>query len=374
MPDPHIIAQGTVFRSPHLYASHPHAAIASDGDIVVVFNQSRRSQFILHPPHDPEYRNYITRSRDRGNHWSAPQVVPDYRYSGTECAGLTPLPGGRMLLNQWRNRWYPLGLAKAGVTESVNFPDEFVVELIASAELESGQQISGAPEDHAPWARGHGTSFVHVSEDDGRSFTRTAVVDTGPFHGGYGLRGAVQMPDGSLLLPLNDIPEFCTIFTVMSRDGGRSWGEPRLAARREGHLFTEPAMVRTASSALLCMTRDDTTRIMHSCRSEDGGASWSQPQPTGIDGYPPHLLALPDGRLLCTYGMRQPEFSIRAVLSEDEGRTWSSADPIMLRRHLPNRDLGYPATVRFSDGEFLTVYYCQGSSGVTGVEFTRWRP
>jgi len=61
------------------------------------------------------------------------------------------------------------------------------------------------------------------------------------------------------------------------------------------------------------------------------------------------------------------------VLSEDEGRTWSSADPIMIRRRLPNRDLGYPATVHFDDGEFLTVYYCQDGSGVTGVEYTRWR-
>lgn len=373
MPDANVITQGTVFGCPHCYASHPHAAIASDGDVVVVFNQTRRSRFIFHPPHDPEYRNYITRSSDRGEHWSAPQVVPDYRYSGTECAGLTALADGRMLLNQWQNRWYPLGLAKAGVPEPVSFPEEFVTELIASAELETGERISGAPEDHAPWARGHGTSFVHLSNDGGRSFAHTEAIDTGPFHGGYGLRGAVEMPDGSLLLPLNDIPEFRTIFTVASRDGGRSWCGPHLVARLDGHLFTEPALIQTASGDLLCMMRDDTTRIMHACRSSDGGRGWSAPEPTGIDGYPPHLLALRDGRILCTYGVRKPEYSIRAVMSDDEGQSWCTAGPIMIRRHLANGDLGYPATVALTGDEFLTVYYCQDGIGVTGVEYTRWR-
>jgi len=40
MPDADVIARGTIFRSPYLYASHPHAALASDGDVVVVFNQT----------------------------------------------------------------------------------------------------------------------------------------------------------------------------------------------------------------------------------------------------------------------------------------------------------------------------------------------
>ena len=368
-----VISQATIFRNGYRYASHPHAALGADGEIVVVFNQTRRNRFIFHPPHDPEYRNLVTRSDNFGKTWSPPQVAPSYDYSGMECASLTTLSSGRMLLNQWRNRWYPLALARTGAPELVQYPDEFVRELAVSGELDTGTQISGDPEDFAPWARGHGDAFVHVSEDHGRSFAVTTRIDTGQFHGGYGLRGCVELPDGTLLLLLNDIPEFCTIFTVRSNDGGLSWRNPNLVARRNGHLFTEAAMTLARDGSVLCMMRDDATRIMHSCRSIDQGVSWSAAEANGIDGYPPHLLTLPDGRILCTYGVRQPEFSIRAVPSDDNGRNWQSRDPLMIRRDLPNRDLGYPATLMLDDGSLFTVYYCQDANGVTGIEFTRWR-
>jgi hypothetical protein len=51
-------------------------------------------------------------------------------------------------------------------------------------------------------------------------------------------------------------------------------------------------------------------------------------------GYPPHLLQIPDGRersnhqLMCRsvfsvlMDIRKPDFSIRAVFSDDEGRSW----------------------------------------------------
>ena len=374
MPDVEVIAQGTVCRDAFRYSAHPHVTLAPGGDILVVFNQSVRRPVILHPPHDPEYRNLITRSGDGGRTWSAPEVVPDYGHSGTECAGLTTLRSGRVLLNQWRNRWYPLGLARAEPSEPVDMPSDFVAELVASAELDSGERIAAAPEAVAPWARGHGESLIHISDDSGRSFGVTTRIDTGPFHGGYGLRGCVEMPDGTLLLPLNDIPEFRTVFLVRSTDRGQTWRDPALVARIDEGLLTEPALLYTRSGILLCMMREDVTRIMHLTLSDDAGVTWSQPRPTRIDGYPPHLLVLPDGRVLCTYGQRQPEYSIRAVVSDDDGESWSTADPLLIRRHLPNRDLGYPSTMGLPNGSLITVYYCQDEAGVTGVEYTIWRP
>ncbi|MBI2719084.1 MAG: exo-alpha-sialidase [Rhizobiales bacterium] len=372
MANAQIISQGVIFRDSYLYCSHPHAIATADGAIVAVFNQTRRNLFIFHPPHDPQYRNFITRSTDLGTTWSAPQVAPNYECNGTECASLTQLASGRVLLNQWCFRWYPLDLGRRLQPEPLCYPEVFVRELIESAELETGNQIATAPDDFAPWARGHGDSFVHLSDDGGRSFLQTVKIDTGPFHGGYGLRGCLEFPDGTLLLPLNNVPDYHTIFTVTSHDGGASWREPQLVAFREGRLFTEPAMVLTAEGDIVCMIREDATRIMHVCRSADGGSSWSDAEPTGIAGYPPHLLRLADGRLLCSFGMRQPEYSIQAVLSEDHGKSWQR-QPVMIRRHLPNRDLGYPASVLLADGSLFTVYYCQDAGGVTGVEFTRWR-
>jgi hypothetical protein len=283
-----------------------------------------------------------------------------------------------MLLNQWRFDWYPMSLARRLAREGfgeLHFPEDFVRELIESGELGSGPLLgAGGAGAIAPWARGHGTSWLHVSADDGRSFTRSVVLDTGPFHGGYGLRGAVMLPSGELLLPLNDVPEYRTIFVLRSGDAGLSWREPTLVARQDGHLFTEPALLTLGFGRLLCMFRDDATHIMHQCFSDDGGRTWSSPEPNGIAGYPPHLLQLSDVRLLCTYGVRRPEHSFCAVLSEDEGLSWRLDDVLRLRGNLASSDLGYPATVVLPDGagRLMSVYYCQDDAGVTGIEAVTW--
>lgn len=377
MRDPEILHQGVVARDPAFYQSHPHVAVASGGDIVVVHNQVPRRSYIFHPPHDPWFRNVVTRSTDGGLTWSPGEVVPDYAATGAECAGLTSLDGGRMLLNQWRFDWLPLGLARRQAREGrldLAFPDTFADELIQSGELDTGPELAKATEALAPWARGHGTSWVHLSMDDGRSFTRSVTVDTGPFHGGYGLRGAVSTSSGTLLLPLNDVPEWRVIFCVRSVDLGESWGSPTLIARAGGHLFTEPAMLALPCGRILCMFRDDTSRVMHQCHSDDDGHTWSEARPSGIDGYPPHLLALGDGRLLCTYASRLPELSIRAVLSEDRGKSWQRTEVIRIRGNLTNRDLGYPATVPLPESSaLLTAHYCQDSEGVTGIEAVAWK-
>ena len=107
-------------------------------------------------------------------------------------------------------------------------------------------------------------------------------------------------------------------------------------------------------------------------RGAGGGLSWAVPEPAGIDGYPGHLTLLPDGRILCTYGFRRPPYAIRAVLSDDDGASWTTARPIAIRSGLPNRDLGYPCTVNTED-RLLSVYYARDEMGCTCIHATRWR-
>jgi len=51
------------------------------------------------------------------------------------------------------------------------------------------------------------------------------------FSGGYGMRGAAELPNGDLLLPLSDVPHYRRIFVVRSSDGGESWSWPILRRR-----------------------------------------------------------------------------------------------------------------------------------------------
>lgn len=96
----------TIYRDEHRYVAHPHLAVLSLGEWLLVANRAPRRTVTMHPPQDPEFTNILMRSDDEGETWSPPVVAPAFGVTGTECAGLTALPGGPVLLNQWRFRWY----------------------------------------------------------------------------------------------------------------------------------------------------------------------------------------------------------------------------------------------------------------------------
>lgn len=365
------IEDRVVFRDPHGYAAHPHL-IRAGGDLLLVFNWAPRRAVILHPPQDPMYVNLLTRSGDEGRTWSPPVVAPDYGWAGVECAGLTDLGGGRVMLNQWRFRWHPLPAAEQHPDRShLTFPAELAQGLLASPDLDLDPELAPEPERLMPWARGPGAAHVHLSEDGGHTFQHHAALDTTPFAGGYGMRGGVALPDGSLLLPLSDVPRYEQVFVLRSEDGGRSWSRSSPVAVLPGRAFEEPAPLVLPDGTVLLLLRENVSRSLWQTRSSDGGETWAEPAPAGIDGYPGHLLRLPEGRLLCTYGHRKPPYGIRVSLSEDDGRTWRPSAAI--RDDLPNRNLGYPCTALCADGSLLTIFYGEDATGVTVIAASRWQ-
>ena len=364
-----VVERRSLHREPFAYCAHPHLTVAADGAFLLVFNRAPRRSIILHPPQDPEYRNVLMRSVDEGRSWTAPAVVPDYGWSGVECAGLTALRGGRILLNQWQFEWLPLPLAERQGRRDCTGPEQLMSALGVSAELDefAGHPARSVPAKAYPWARGGGRAVAHLSDDGGQSFGKSAAIDTAPFAGGYGMRGAVELADGDILLPLSDVPDYRTVFVVRSSDGGESWSRPRLVASGTGHEFEEPAPLLLPSGRILMLLRDNGTRIMHCVCSDDDGATWSLPQATGIADYPAHLLALPDGRIACVAGHRTPPFGIVLHLSLDQGASWDSRLTVLID-DLPNKDLGYPTAALRSNGDLLVVYYGQDQDGVTGID------
>ena len=367
-----ILNHSIIHKDPFAYCAHPHIARLHDDEIVVVFNKVIRRPFILHPPNDPHFHNMLIRSADEGRTWSTPRVVPGYEWHGVECAGLTVLQDGALLLNQWRFKWYPLETARElAHVKTLTFPDEWAAELVTMGEMPL-QSIPSNPAESVPWARGNDGTYTHRSTNGGRTWEPPCKISTVPFAGGYGMRGAVQLGNGEILLPLSDVPNYRVVFIVRSGDGGRSWCAPVEAACTLGKYFEEPSLLALDDTRLIMMLRDNSSHFMHLCNSNDGGCTWSEPRPVDFLGYPCQLLRLIDGRILCTFGYRYKPFGIRAVLSNDEGRHWDTLNPLMLRYDFQNNDLGYPATIMMKDGSLLTTYYGQDIDGVTCIWTTRF--
>ncbi len=368
-----VLGEVVVHRDPAGYCAHPHL-VRCGGELLCVFTRAPRRPFVLHPPEDPAFVNLLARSADEGASWSAPVPVPGPDWTGVECGGLTALADGGLLLHQHRFDWLELGPAEAHPERAaIAWPEDLLRAHLASAEHEPAGLAQERARALLPWARAPGRAFLHRSPDGGRSWTSSLPLDTAPYEGGYGLRGGVVLADGTILLPLVDCPAYRRVFALRSADGGRSWSRPLAVAAAPDRLFEEPAPLLLTDGRVLLLLRENASRTLWRVESADAGRSWSRPEPTGIDGYPAHLCRLPDGRLLCTYGFRRPPFAIRAVLSEDAGRSWRTEATLEVASELGSKDLGYPCTLPRTDGTLLTVFYARDREGVTFLRARIWR-
>lgn len=353
-----------LLRDRHRYIAHPHMVRLADGSWLIVATCGPRRAVTLHPPLDPEFITIGIWSDDEGETWSKPAPAPAYSMSGTECSGLTALPDGGVLLNQWRFRWYAETVA-AGFSPLWDEP-----RLTSAAELqhdlESSLELDGAaPGQTIAWARGGGAMGLWRSDSGGVRWDHLGEPDLRPFDGGYGLRGGVFAANGDLLLPLTDPPHYRSVFLIRSRDGGHSWGKPEPVAQAADRAFEEPSTVVLRDGSLLMLLRENVGRQLHAIRSSDHGATWSTPEPVGIAGFPAHLLALADGRLAALTAVRDAPGAILLTLSADAGATWG--EPITVAGDLGTHDLGYPTGVPTADGSLFAAYYRRDALGVTGV-------
>ena len=73
------------------------------------------------------------------------------------------------------------------------------------------------------------------------------------------------------------------------------------------------------------------------------------------------------------YGHRDPPFEMRAILSSDNGKTWSQ--PFVIEGEGGGRDIGYPRTVQRPDGCLVTVYYFHDKKDPDRkINATIWKP
>jgi hypothetical protein len=236
--------------------------------------------------------------------------------------------------------------------------------------------------------------FIAHSRDQGKSWQRQEKWVPG-FSEFYGFPRWAQLHDGTILLPIfaaniNDSKRQEMIFRYDPKTA--LWQLLPLATSVSDVQPDETALLEVSPGKVLALARHlgsgtQNHGYLLESWSEDGGRTWSQWLRTGIKGYPPHLLRLQDGRILCSYGVRTAPMGVHAVLSSDEGKTWDTVHPIILREDggtpstlWANReertggaDVGYPISLQFADGTIYTIYYITLKDGITHIAGTRWQ-
>ena len=182
------------------------------------------------------------------------------------------------------------------------------------------------------------------------------------------MRGGVVLHDGTVVLPLGDIPEYRRVFVVRSEGWRGDWSAAISVASLPERRFEEPAPLLLRSGRILVLLRENRSRMLWQARSgrrrpdldeavPDRDRRLSRPSYRPARRPHPLHLRLPPSA-----------YAIRATVSSDEGETWST--PIEIRSGLPNRDLGYPCTSATEEG-LVTVYYAQDRDGCTCMLLSR---
>ena len=180
----------------------------------------------------------------------------------------------------------------------------------------------------------------------------------------------VSVPEGAdYFIPFGDITDagdgtlFTTCYStkavwlLVSRDDGLTWPEYRLIS--EG--YNETDILSLGGGNWLALARCATASGMGLFRSEDGGQTWVLQETVTLPAqHPGHLLRLRDGRLLMSFGVRNPGLhGVGVRLSDDEGRTWGI--PRVLVQYDAHADGGYPSSAELEDGTIVTAYYASNT-------------
>lgn len=357
------VEHAIVYRRENEFASHPYVRgfwETGAGHLITNFSVStvdyRADPNLL--AHISLVRNaggrraVTMRSEDRGRTWRITNEDPRRPNNDVMVPrpGIDGLPGNLTEVA-------PVDFASPDVLVS-NFNHQYLREdPLLKDYLASLLKVSDAPERQV---------FFRISKDAGRSWSRSVAL---PLDGLYSLaavESATVRPDGRCLLFLNGVARQGSgsrpLVYRSSDDGSTfhflSWITPREDPFFAGTTQMYPRGLVLPNGRILCAVRIDRDWAgdmwTHVYASDDGGGTWRFLSRISDFGAPAAPLRLADGRLVMVYGNRlQP--SIRAVVSEDEGRTWGPE--LIVRDDGGSWDIGYPRAWVAGRGKVGVLYY-----------------
>jgi hypothetical protein len=181
-------------------------------------------------------------------------------------------------------------------------------------------------------------TLLFRSDDGGRRWEPPLVL---PRPAGVAMVNAsgriVPLRDGRWLLPLESwkgwddpAPVKQRSLVMFSGDCGRTWTDPTIVAMDSSHglLYWNGMFSRIGADRLLAMywmkdTQTERDLTIRGVISEDEGRTWSEPFETGLEGQMGCTLDVGEGRVLAVFNRRDEERpGVWAAVSRDGGRTW----------------------------------------------------
>ncbi len=353
-----VLSTQVICKEPGRYIGWPSVCRTHSGELLAVFSGDRDEHVC------PWGKVQMVRSSDQGATWSEPVTICNTPLDDRD-AGIIETRQGTLVV-----AWFT----------SLAFEGRLHGDLSNKPVLQQWRQhaMKLTPELREQWL-GYWTVR---SEDGGKTWDTPVRTDGSTPH------GPIELADGRLLYVGRKNPHKGSVLPVEeSRDDGKSWqviATIQTAPEDNINEFHEPHVVECADGRLVAQFRyhfvvpgkpgyDNLQSYLRQTVSTDGGKTWTVAEKIPLLGYPPHLIRLRNGYLVCVYGKRYAPFGEYACISRDNGQTWDVEHEVFLAA-APNGDLGYPASTELEDGSILTVYYQIDQPGErTCLMATHWR-
>jgi predicted neuraminidase len=204
------------------------------------------------------------------------------------------------------------------------------------------------------------TLNVKVSEDDGRTWSRSRRLNLNPFLNISTLvrNKPIFAADGRIGLPVyHELAVKYPQMLWLTPGGGASLAEYRVRNLATELDLIQPTLVPLAGERVLMLLRDQSrTRRLRTAYSDDNGWTWSEAKPRGLPNPDAAIdaLRLSDGRILLVYNDAvSGRENLRLAVSADEGATWRRG-PVLESN--AGKEYSYPCLAEGSDGRIHVTY------------------